>query len=57
MGSYYTIKIIMIDGYLMALPDKEAKTVALNQQGFPVVPQSDNGREFVAKVIEELTLL
>lgn len=41
----------------MALLDKEAKTVALNQQGFPVVPQSDNGREFVTKVIKELTLL
>jgi hypothetical protein len=46
--------------YLRALPDKEAKTVALEllplflMQGAPVILQSDNGREFVVEVIKEL---
>jgi len=49
--------------YLRAMPNKEAKTVALEllplflMQGAPVILQSDNGREFVAKVIEELMKL
>jgi hypothetical protein len=49
--------------YLRALPDKEAKTVALEllplflMQGAPIILQSDNGREFVAKVINELVAM
>jgi hypothetical protein len=49
--------------YLCAMPNKEAKTVALEllpsflMQGPPVTLQSDNGREFVAQVIEELMKL
>ena len=47
--------------YLRALPDKEAKPVALEliplllMQGAQVILQSDNGREFIAQVIKELT--
>jgi len=46
--------------YLCAMEDKKPKTVAFHllplflQQGAPLILQSDNGREFVAKVIEEL---
>jgi hypothetical protein len=49
--------------YLRAMPNKEAKTVALEllplflMQGAPVILQSDNGREFVANVITELMKL
>ncbi len=49
--------------YLRAIPDKEAKTMALElvslflMQGAPVISQSDNGREFVAKIIDEMLLI
>jgi hypothetical protein len=45
--------------YLCAIPDKEAKTVALEllplflMQGAPVILHSDNRCEFVAKVTTE----
>ncbi len=46
--------------YLTAMPDREAKTIAMESvpillmQGEPVILQSDNGREFVAKIIDEM---
>jgi hypothetical protein len=46
--------------YLCALENKKPATVSSKllplflQQGDPMILQSDNGREFVAKVIEEL---
>jgi hypothetical protein len=46
--------------YLRALPSREAKTIALElvslflMQGTPVILQSDNGREFVAAIIDEM---
>jgi hypothetical protein len=46
--------------YLCAMEDRKPKTVAFHllplflQQGAPLIHLSDNGREFVAKVIEEL---
>ena len=49
--------------YLCALENKEARTVATKLlplfllQGAPLILQSDNGREFVAKVITELMSL
>ena len=49
--------------YLRALPNKAATTVAAAllilflQQGAPVILQSDNGKEFVARIIKELMQL
>ena len=48
---------------LMLIPDKAAKTVAkkllfmFTLLGAPAILQSDNGREFVNAVIDELKLL
>ena len=46
--------------YLHAMPNRNAKTIALElvplflMQGAPVILQSDNGREFVAEIIDEM---
>jgi hypothetical protein len=46
--------------YLHAMPNREAKTIAMELvalfliQGAPVILQSDNGREYVAQIIDEM---